>query len=215
ACLFTFGLISRAALYAWEMFVISAVIQIGLALPMAIYFHRISFSGLSANMIIVPLMSLVVPFGFAAIFTGWSWLARIAGFLLVASRQVAAWHVRWEPNWRIPDPPLWLSIAFVAALIGLSFALSRRWWRWPASAAVLVLFTLIFWHPFRTQSEVEARHRRGCGFTLSLEPLDWPARRDRLHACSRGSRRWARGVDRQFPSHRTLGGREPGQRDLA
>lgn len=151
ACLFTFGLISRAALYAWEMFVISAVIQIGLALPMAIYFHRISFSGLSANMIIVPLMSLVVPFGFAAIFTGWSWLARIAGFLLVASRQVAAWHVRWEPNWRVPDPPLWLSIAFVAALIGLSFALSRRWWRWPASAAVLALFTLIFWHPFRPQ----------------------------------------------------------------
>ena len=32
----------------------AALIQIGVALPMAFYFHRVSFTGLSANAVIVP-----------------------------------------------------------------------------------------------------------------------------------------------------------------
>ena len=51
-------------LFAFEMVVISATIQIGLALPMAEYFHRVSFTGLSANLLIVPAMNAVVPLGF-------------------------------------------------------------------------------------------------------------------------------------------------------
>ena len=47
------------------------------------------------------------------------------------------------------DPPLWLAVAFSAALLCLAWALrpSRRW-TWVSTAAVLSLFTLIFWHPF-------------------------------------------------------------------
>src|SRR5260370_12589718 len=54
----------RLMLYVYDMVVISTCIQIGLALPMAIYFHRISFTGLSANVIILPLVSVVVTVGF-------------------------------------------------------------------------------------------------------------------------------------------------------
>ena len=36
--------------FALEMAVISTVIQIGLALPMAEYFHRVSFTGFTANL---------------------------------------------------------------------------------------------------------------------------------------------------------------------
>ena len=38
-------LAARLLFYAWEMAVISTVIQIALALPLAIYFHRISLTG--------------------------------------------------------------------------------------------------------------------------------------------------------------------------
>ena len=62
--------ITRLGLFALEMAVISTVIQIGLALPMAEYFHRVSFTGVSANLLICPLLEAVVPLGFAAIFTG-------------------------------------------------------------------------------------------------------------------------------------------------
>jgi competence protein ComEC len=146
--------LARLIFYAYDMVVISSVIQIGVALPMAIYFHRISFSGLSANVIIVPLLTAVVPIGFLAVFTNWHFVAAVAEFLLRLSERVASWHVRWEPDVRVPDPPVWLSIAFVAALLLFTFTLSRTWrWRVPALAAVLALFALVFIHPFPPRTE--------------------------------------------------------------
>jgi competence protein ComEC len=109
--------LARLVFYAYEMAVISTAIQVGLALPMAMYFHRISLSGFSANVLVVPLLALVVPIGFLAIFTGWQLLATIAEWFLLAGEKVANWHLRFEPAWRVADPPLWLAIAF-----------SRHWW---------------------------------------------------------------------------------------
>lgn len=140
---------ARLGFYAWEMAVISTVIQIALALPLAIYFHRISLTGFSANIIVVPLLALVVPFGFLAVFTGWRLPAVLAGWLLEAGEKVAAWHIRFEPDWRVPDPPLWLAFAFSVALLALVFTISRsRRWAWFSSLAVTIFFVLVFWHPF-------------------------------------------------------------------
>ena len=117
--------IVRIVLFAFEMAVISTVIQIGLALPMAEYFHRVSFTGLTANLLIVPLLNAVVPIGFVAIFTGWRWLAAVAAGLLKLAAKIAAWHAALEPSWRVPDPPLWLALAFVAALVSLAMRLPK------------------------------------------------------------------------------------------
>ncbi len=144
------GAMLRLVYYAWDMAVISTVVQIGLALPMAVYFHRISFSGFSANILVIPLLCWVVPLGFFAIFTGWHLPAAAARLLLLAAQSIARWHARIEPNWRVPDPPLWLAIAFVASLLLFALTLRRsRWQRGPAAAAILVLFTLVVLHPFR------------------------------------------------------------------
>jgi competence protein ComEC len=140
---------ARLIFYAYEMAVISTAIQIGMALPMAIYFHRISLSGFSANIIVVPLLALVVPIGFIAVFTGWHLPAAIAEWLLVLGEKIANLHLLLEPNWRVADPPLWLCIAFSAALLMLSLALARsRRCAWAAAAIVGILFVLVFWHPF-------------------------------------------------------------------
>ena len=148
----------RLALYAYEMAVISTAIQIGLALPMALYFHRISLSGLSANVLVVPLLALVVPIGFVAIFTGWHFVAMMAEWLLDVGQKVADWHLRFEPAWRVADPPLWLGLAFSAALVAFAMAWRSRsvarallTWRWLSGAAVIALFILLFWHPFPPQ----------------------------------------------------------------
>ncbi len=139
---------ARLLLFAWELILVSAVIQIGLALPMAEDFHRVSFTGLSANLIIVPLLSAVVPLGFAAIFTGWRWIAALAGWLLHIAARVADWHAQIEPAWRIADPPVWLAAAFVVSLIALAMLLRDRIWRWVAGAAVLGCFALLLWQPW-------------------------------------------------------------------
>ena len=149
-CLHGLGLPLRAIFFAFELAVISATVQIGLALPLIVYFHRLSFSGVSANMLIVPLMSAVVPVGFAAIFTGWSAAAWLARLLLDWSRAVAEWHAGLEAGWRIPAPPAWVSLAFVAALLALAWCAAggRRKTRAGALAAVLAVFTVVVLHPF-------------------------------------------------------------------
>lgn len=144
---------ARALFYAYDLAVVSGAIQIGLALPMAIYFHRISLTGISANILVVPLLAMVVPLGFLAVFTSWRVPAAVAGGLLRAGERIAEWHTHWEPDWRVLAPPLWLAVAFTIALVVLGCVLHgamRRWLRISlgALAAVLGLFALIFWHPF-------------------------------------------------------------------
>ena len=56
--------------------------------PMISYFHRLSITGLSANVIVIPLLSLVVPLGFASMLTMWHPLAAVTRLLLV-SRSLA------------------------------------------------------------------------------------------------------------------------------
>jgi competence protein ComEC len=149
------GGLLRAVFYCAEIVLISAMVQVGLALPMASYFHRISVTGLTANVLIVPLMSAAVPAGFVAVLTGWRFAATVAGWLLQASQWVAGLHARWEPDWRVPDPPLWLGAAFTAALVAFALALAahRRIPRIVAGLACLVLFALVLRHPFAPQVE--------------------------------------------------------------
>ncbi len=143
---FTFPL--RFCLYFYELLLTSAVIQIGLALPMALYFHRVSFSGLSANAIVVPLLSLAVPFGFVAIAMNFEPAARVAGLLLDLSSRTVAWHAQREPSLRIPDPPLWLAIAFSAALIWTAWRWRWGWVRVVGGLIAVGLLAVIVWHPF-------------------------------------------------------------------
>jgi competence protein ComEC len=140
---------ARVLFFVWEVVAISAVVQVGLALPMVVYFHRVGVSGLSANALVVPLMGLVVPIGFVAIFTGLAPVAKFAGFLLWASQKVVAWHAQMEPVWRIPMPPVWLAAALAVALI-VAAAL-RGWWRASAGAVAAVLLGVMLWHPFPPQ----------------------------------------------------------------
>jgi competence protein ComEC len=121
---------------------------------MVVYFHRISFTGLTANVIIVPLLEAAVPVGFLAIFTGWRAAAALAGWLLKIAARTADWHARLEPAWRVSSPPLWLAVAFAASLI--VFAAAMRSIRWrnrtavPTGAVVAGLFGFVLWQPWTT-----------------------------------------------------------------
>lgn len=142
------ALTARGFFFAIESAMLSLSVQIGLALPMAEYFHRISFTGLSANLLIVPLMNAVVPLGFLALLTGWQWVANFADTLLRWSAAVASWHAALEPAWRVPNPPLWLGLTLVAAILGAAFAVRRNLLRWPAITVVGLLVGLLVASPW-------------------------------------------------------------------
>jgi competence protein ComEC len=138
---------ARGIFYVYEIVLTSAVVQLGLALPMVVYFHRIGVSGLTANALVIPAMGFVVPLGFAAIFTGWRWVAALAGWFLGIAQKIVEWHANLEPGWRIPTPPLWLSIAIAVALVSAAVA-GRKVSRCGAYAAVALLVAILLVHPF-------------------------------------------------------------------
>jgi competence protein ComEC len=147
-------LIAKGALLAafvFEAVIVSACVQFGLALPMVSYFHRLSVTGLSANIVVIPLLSLVVPLGFASILTGSHALALVTKLLLVWAEAVASWHVHFEPPWRQGAVPLALSIAFAASLLLLAVAIRHHRWITPALAGSLALFVTICWQPWKPQ----------------------------------------------------------------
>ena len=153
-CMLAVTFSTRVIFFFYELSLTSAMIQIGLALPMAAYFHRVSFSGLSANAFVVPLVGMVIPVGFIAVFTGWSVPAWICGWLLAMSKFVVEWHARLEPNWRIPPPPIWLAAGVSGALIAVALlgrSSGRNLWRalmFASLAGLAALLTLMIWYPF-------------------------------------------------------------------
>jgi competence protein ComEC len=148
-CITLIALAVQTFFHLYEIFMLSAVVQVALALPMAVFFHRVSLSGMAANVLIVPVMNAVVVIGFLAVLTNLSPLAWLAGILLEFSRRVAEFFSGLEPDWRIPDPPIWLALAFTAALVVLAMVARRpSRLRTAAFAAVCVLFVTLVVHPF-------------------------------------------------------------------
>ena len=147
------GMVARVVLYVYEVFVTSFFIQIGLALPMVIFFHRLSASGLSANAIVVPVLTAVVPLGFGAIVTNSQALARLCAWLLSLSRVAVGFHARWEPDWRIPAPPFWLAGLFVVFLIIAAWRNHNGWTRGVAWTGVALTLAAIVAHPFAPKVE--------------------------------------------------------------
>lgn len=76
----------KAVLYAYDVVLISAVAQVALALPMAVYFHRATVVGLPANTVVVPLTGLLMPSATAAVA-----LAYISPWLAKPVAVIAAW----------------------------------------------------------------------------------------------------------------------------
>jgi competence protein ComEC len=149
--------VSKSALltvFIAEAIIVTASIQLGLALPMASYFHRLSFTGLSANVIVVPLLLLVVPLGFASIVTGWYPFAWVTKLFLQWAEFITAWHVHFEPAWRIAGLPFWIALAFVASLVLLAVTVRRTShpaWISAALACSLALFGIICWQPWKPE----------------------------------------------------------------
>src|SRR5947199_8970173 len=68
-----------------EILLVSAIMQVGLALPMAYWFHRATVVGLPANALVVPLTELLMPAAVIAVAAAYfgMWLARVPALITV------------------------------------------------------------------------------------------------------------------------------------
>jgi competence protein ComEC len=147
----------RWVIRAAELLVVGLVIQIGFTLPMAAYFNRGGWAAVPANLLMVPLIGLVVPFG--ALTLG---LALLSPALAALPAVPLSWAValmvgtaRWHSGFtiatrRTPPPPDGLALAFllVLALTAMLLARRRAWSATTAAALALALAVVITLHPF-------------------------------------------------------------------
>ena len=82
------------SLRAFELLLVSAVMQMGLALPMAYYFHRATTIGLPANIAVVPLTQLLMPTAVLTVALGYISLAlaKFPALLTAACTTGNYWH---------------------------------------------------------------------------------------------------------------------------
>jgi competence protein ComEC len=123
---------AKAVLAAYELLFISALMQVGLALPMAFYFHRATVMGLPANMVVVPLTGVLMPAAIAAVALGYvsALLAKapvlVAGVALEVITGTVSWLGRLRvADARVPTPGVLLIILALATLV-LAMTLARR-----------------------------------------------------------------------------------------
>jgi competence protein ComEC len=131
---------------AWELMLVSTVMQVALALPMVVYFHRATVLGLAANMAAVPLTGVLMATAAAALALSYAWMplawvpAKIAGWSLA----IMMWSVKVLgglrlANVRVPQPSLVIALACGAAFVVAMMTARRN--RWIAAAGLGVLAT--------------------------------------------------------------------------
>jgi competence protein ComEC len=135
----------RMVLRAIELLVVSCVVELAMALPMAIYFHRITLFALPVNLFILPLLLILMPAALLTLLLLFIWPhaavvpASIAAvFLHFGVGLVRLFGSMALGDFRIPAPLLWQSAAF-CALLGVAIVLAHRALStaslWPARAA--------------------------------------------------------------------------------
>jgi competence protein ComEC len=146
----TLAVILRTLLAGCEILVISGLMQLGLALPMAYYFHRATVVGLPANIVVVPLTGVLMPTAIVAVAVGYvspvlaKLPALIAGAALAAiSGTVRGLGALRVADVRVPTPGM-LVILLAAGALAIAMILARRR-ALLATAGLAALAASAFW----------------------------------------------------------------------
>ena len=147
------------SLWLAEGLLFTGLIQVGLCLVMLLYFHRLTWSGVFANLAVLPMASGIVLIGLPLLFLSLLWWQAAVWGTVVLDRVTAAleWIVehsaRWELlNGRVPAPPLWLTLIFFALLLAMAVLVARRSrWTWAAAVLLAVCCVILSRAPYPAQ----------------------------------------------------------------
>jgi len=143
-------------LWAANLLLFSAVLQLGLLLPMAETFHRVTFAGIGLNALAIPVMTVLLGLALPTVILGAIvpalavWPAKVlalvmaALFALTDLPRLPAWL-----SYRVPEPSSWVAWGFAGSVILAAFVLGRRRRTlWATLAAGAIFIGLISFHPF-------------------------------------------------------------------
>ncbi len=123
----------RSGLWIVDLMLFSAIIQVGLFMPMAATFHRITLVGIGLNALALPLMTVLIALAVPTVILSATLpaLAVFPGKLLlwVTNALLATTELHRIPDWlsyRIPGPPAWVAVGFAVSLFAVAWSLGRR-----------------------------------------------------------------------------------------
>jgi len=142
--------LARITLAVCDLLFISALMQAGLALPMAYYFHRATTMGMPANLAVVPLTEVLMPAAVAAVGVGYlsSLVAQPAVWLSGFALNLITGTVHWAGGVRLADLRVATpsEMVIVVALTALAFAMvTVRRARLVVLAALVALASVAVW----------------------------------------------------------------------
>ena len=144
------GGVAQANLSAYEVLAIAAIMQMGLILPMAYYFHRATVIGLPANAVAVPLTGVLMPSAVAAVALSYVAvpLGKISAWIAALALHGITGSVRWLGGFRMADyrvpTPEWPAIALALVALAAAMMLARRR-AWLAGASLMFLAGVGVW----------------------------------------------------------------------
>ncbi len=126
---------TRSAIVIFELLAVAILMQAGLALPIAYYFHRAIALSVPANLVVIPLLGLMLPAAALAVMLGYVSLP-IAHFAAAAAglalqgiigtvRGVGAVHLA---DLRVPTPSSSVALFAAACLIATALLARRKPW---------------------------------------------------------------------------------------
>ena len=117
---------------AYDTVVISGLMQIGLAVPMACYFHQATVMGLPSNLLVIPLTGILMPAAAAAVALSYlsPSLARIPALPAGVALDWITAAVHWVgglqlADMRIPTPTLLMTV-LVCVVLGGTMVVARQ-----------------------------------------------------------------------------------------
>lgn len=134
----------------WEVFVVSALMQVALVLPMARYFHRATLTALPANILIIPLTGILMPASAAALALSYvsQSLAALPAFIaglslhLITGTVHIAGSLRYA-DLRLPSPSWTASLLSISAL-AVALLAARRSRRWAVVSLAALIAAAVF-----------------------------------------------------------------------
>jgi competence protein ComEC len=141
---------STCGIALYDVLIVSGLIQLGLALPMAWYFHRATVIGLPANMLAVPLTEVLMPSAVLALAMGFIAMsvAKVPAFIAGIALEGITGAVRGLGGLRLADvrlplPDWWVVVAVLITLL-VSMLLVRRHAAWSCAGLASLLLTTLW-----------------------------------------------------------------------
>jgi competence protein ComEC len=128
-----------------ELLLVSVIIEMVMALPMALYFHRITATGIPVNLLIVPLLGVLLPVAMltllAVVFlpaVAFVPSAMTAAILHLAIFPIQKFSRSAAGDLRLPTPSIFVVIAWMVCIAFAIWIVRRQ--RFAVSTALLSLF---------------------------------------------------------------------------